>query len=95
MDAARIIAFALHVLGARSHEEAGLAFAGLCIEDLESARLLAAFIGRMLPDSAPLWAAIIDHAAECPAGKPWRWHERDPADTANAVERFIVGQRHV
>ena len=89
MDGARLIALALHVLGARSHEEAETAFALLCIEDLPTARHLATFIECILPHSAPVWAAIIDCAAGHQPVKPWRWHERDPTDTANAVERFM------
>lgn len=84
MDAVRIIDLAMHVLGARSREGAESAFATLCNEDPESARLLAVFISRALPQTVPVWAAIIvaaRHSAD--------WDARDPADTANAVERFL------
>lgn len=86
----------LHAVScAMSIEEAGATFALLANEDFEAAAALATVLARAMPNSDPLWTAILDRAREkgCDPGqtpaKAFRWGAKDAAQTADSIDRFL------
>lgn len=87
----RIMILAHAVLTANGVDEAERAFATLALTDLQAARGLAEVLCRAVPPSTSLWVAILEKAeeqgagAERPKPKPFRWGQRDAADTADKL----------
>lgn len=88
MDGRPDILTLLHAIScAVSLDEAQIAFALLAAEDLQAAQGLAEVLQRAIPQTAPVWAAILERAKEQEPRqhKAFRWSKRDAVDTAGKL----------
>jgi hypothetical protein len=90
MDGRPDILTLLHAVScATSIDEAKIAFALLAAEDLQAAKGLAEVLIRAIPQTAPVWAAVLDGAREqgVTRAKPksFRWGQRDAQHTADKI----------